>query len=142
VLTACGSAKPPVTVYWEEPGALVYQGHLSQAANELIFTIYKNAQVKPKVLRINSGGGDVNLGMDLGGWVFQNQLDVEVIGQCFSSCANYIFTAGKSKVLNPDSILLWHGGAYQRTLEDEFKALGEKGRAYLDAWRKREDALF
>lgn len=142
VLTACGSVRPPVVVRLEEPNALVFQGGLSKEANERIFELYKGARVKPQLLRISSGGGDANLGINLGEWVFRNQLDVEVIGNCFSSCANYIFTAGKTKFLNPDSMLLWHGGAHQQGLEEQVKAAGEAGKVYLDAWRKREDAFF
>jgi hypothetical protein len=81
--------------------------------------------------------------------VSQNKLDVEVIDHCLSSCANYVFTAGRTKYLNPDSILFWHGGAYQPDMEEQIKALaaqnpalGRTGAAYLDAWRKREDAFF
>lgn len=142
MLSACGSIRKPVAVHLEEPNALVFQGDLSQEANKRLFELYKKAQVKPQLLKITSGGGDVNLGMDLGEWVFQNQLDVEVIGSCLSSCANYVFTAAKTKFLNPDSILLWHGGAHQPGLEDQLKTAGELGKAYLDAWRKREDAFF
>src|SRR4249920_2997236 len=109
VLSAgCGTAKRPFKVFLEQPDALVYQGDLSAAANKRIFELYDKATVKPRMVRITSGGGDVNLGMDLGDWIFQHQLDVEVLDHCMSSCANYVFPAGKTKFLNPDSILMWH----------------------------------
>jgi hypothetical protein len=122
---------------------LVYRGALSQENNERLFELYDTARIKPELLRITSSGGDVNLGMDLGEWVFQRHLDVEVVGYCFSSCANYVFLAGRRKVLNPDSILLWHGGSLQKGNEEELVRLGgEQGKAYFDNWRKREDAFF
>lgn len=64
-------------------------------------------------LRIGSSGGDIHLGMDMGDWVYKNGLNVEVLDVCFSSCANYIFPAGKAKILGKNSMLGWHGGATQ-----------------------------
>jgi hypothetical protein len=105
--------------------------------------LFDTAEIKPELLRITSSGGDVNLGMDLGEWVFGHHLDVEIVGYCFSSCANYVFLAGRTKVLNPDSILLWHGGSLQKGNEEELVRLaGERGKEYFDSWRKREDAFF
>ncbi|MGX9608655.1 hypothetical protein [Acinetobacter sp. T63] len=49
--------------------------------------------------------------MDLGDLVYVHQLNVEVGQYCFSSCANYVFPAGKVKYLNWCSQLGWHGGA-------------------------------
>jgi hypothetical protein len=122
---------------------LVYRGGLSQGSNERLFELFDTAKIKPELLRITSSGGDVNLGMDLGEWVFEHHLDVEIVGYCFSSCANYVFLAGRTKVLNPDSILLWHGGSLQKGNEEELVRLGgERGKKYFDSWRKREDAFF
>lgn len=145
MFAACGSPRPPIAVSFEQSNALVFQGTLSKAANERIFKLYKNARVKPQLLKISSDGGDINLGMELGDWVFRNHLDVEILDRCFSSCANYVFTAGRVKILNPGSILLWHGGAHQQNLEEQLRQLNitsEEGKVYLDTWRKREDAFF
>jgi hypothetical protein len=65
---ACGPVRPPVAVSLEEPDILVYKGGLSKEANERLFKLYKNARVKPHLLKITSGGGDIDLGMDLGEW--------------------------------------------------------------------------
>jgi hypothetical protein len=142
VLTACYRGKPNVTVHLEEPDILVYQGSLSAEANTRLFELYRNATSKPRLLRVTSGGGDINLGMDLGEWVFRNGLDVEVVDHCMSSCANYVFTAARTKYLHPDSILMWHGGAHQADMETELAKYGEKGKAILASWRTREDAFF
>lgn len=50
-----------------------------------------------KKLKISSGGGDTNEGMNIGEFVRDRRLAVEVDGLCLSSCANYIFTAGATK---------------------------------------------
>ena len=49
----------------------------------------------------------------IGEWVFDHQLDVIVDELCFSSCANYIFTAGKNKIIGKDAIVGWHGSEQQ-----------------------------
>ena len=134
------TAKTTVTL--DRSGALVYKGWLNKDANTRLFKLYEKAKVKPQLLRIRSGGGDINLGMDVGEWVFRNHLDVEVTDQCASSCANYIFTAGRRKILNPDSIVMWHGGAHQPNMEQQVKALGTIGEDYLSAWKLREDRFF
>lgn len=54
------------------------------------------------------------LGMDLANIVFEKKWDIEVLSHCFSSCANYIFVAGKHKILHIDSQLAWHGGVTQK----------------------------
>ena len=51
--------------------------------------------------------------MDFGDWVFENQLNVKVIGRCFSSCANYVFTAAKIKVIENGALVAWYGSAVQ-----------------------------
>jgi len=142
VLTGCLHTKPSITIFQESPETLVYQGSLSQEANLRLFEIYAKATPRPRLLKVTSGGGDITLGMDLGEWVFRNGLDVEVVDHCFSSCANYVFTAAKAKYLNPDAVLMWHGGAYQRSLETQIEPFGEKGKTALTSWRTREDAFF
>ena len=74
--------------------------------NLRLFELYAKATPRPRLLKVTSSGGDITLGMELGEWVFRNGLDVEVVDHCFSSCANYVFTAGKAKYLNPDAVLM------------------------------------
>ena len=51
--------------------------------------------------------------MKIGLWIFDHELDVIVDELCFSSCANYIFTAGKNKIIEKDAIVGWHGSEQQ-----------------------------
>ncbi|SDB42178.1 hypothetical protein SAMN05660653_02008 [Desulfonatronum thiosulfatophilum] len=67
-----------------------------------------------ETLVIASGGGEINAGMRLGEWVFDNQADVVVEKMCMSSCANYVFTAGRRKIINANAIVGWHGNALQK----------------------------
>src|SRR6186713_2384544 len=59
-----------------------------------------------------SGGGNGPAAMAIGILLHKNNWDVEVIDLCASSCAIYIFPAGKTKYLNSQSMLLFHGGPH------------------------------
>lgn len=58
---------------------------------------------------ISSGGGGVEPAIRMAGEIHRRGMDVEVIGPCFSSCANYIFPAGKHKTISGTGIVAWHG---------------------------------
>ena len=51
--------------------------------------------------------------MKIGEVVHENGWNVRVRGLCFSSCANYIFPAGRDKFIEDDGIVGWHGSARQ-----------------------------
>ncbi|MEM9103354.1 MAG: hypothetical protein AAGB12_13635 [Pseudomonadota bacterium] len=95
---------------------LHYYGKITENNNEELFTAYHKASKKPSRLKITSKGGDIKHGMALGKFVWKNKLDIEVGEYCLSSCANYVFTAGKRKILNQTSTLGWHGGAASENL--------------------------
>ena len=65
-----------------------------------------------------SGGGDALAALAIGILMHRHRWDVEVVDGCASACANWIFPAGKTKYLNSQSILLFHGGPHQANLED------------------------
>jgi hypothetical protein len=60
-------------------------------------------------LIITSGGGEVEAGIALGLWVYDHSLDIEVPEYCLSSCANYVFPAGRNKSIGAGAIVAWHG---------------------------------
>jgi len=45
----------------------------------------------------------------LGLWVFRQKLTLEVRDYCFSSCANYVFTAATRKIIRTGAVVAWHG---------------------------------
>ena len=166
-LVACGSPGPPrsqaaapalepakpyrVTLGRE---VVSYDGSLDAAG----IAELRRAGPDVKVLRIRCSGGDVDLGMDLAEWVLARGLDVEVDGHCLSSCANYIFPAGRRKVIAPGGVVGWHGSARQTDMADQLDAAlvdarqedptldVEKTRARMAAYMKRaierQDAFF
>jgi ATP-dependent protease ClpP protease subunit len=73
-----------------------------------------------------SGGGDAYAALAIGILIHRHNWDVEVVGICPSSCANYIFPAGKTKYLNSQSMLLFHGGPHQKNIQENIKEMEEK----------------
>lgn len=99
--------------------SIVYDGDLTVEGIEKAKKLYTK---EINNLILNSLGGEVNLGMDLGEWVFEKKLNVIIKYAAFSSAANYVFPAGKNKILYKNSFIGWHGGASQtpETLYDKF----------------------
>jgi len=112
-LSALASAQPsePQTIVTLSNDVLTLNGTLTQEATDTVQTLFNQAKEKPTTLNISSDGGDILVGMALGQWVFEQQLDVRVDQYCLSSCANYIFPAGKTKYLGNRALIGYHGGA-------------------------------
>ncbi|QBL08216.1 hypothetical protein E0Z06_01160 [Rheinheimera sp. D18] len=122
-------------------GNLIYQGKITEASNNAIFSLLNDAELKPSRLVITSNGGEIGAGMDLGRWVKDNKLDVEVNGVCASSCANYVFPAAHTKYLRKDSVLVWHGSAWQSDwdVEEEFVDMFN---THITLMRKQETKFY
>ena len=124
-----------------EKGQLLYLGNISKKHNKALFKAFNNVSDKPNRLVVSSPGGDVKAGLELGRWIQQNNMDVEVLRLCASSCADYVLTAGNHKYLHKDSILLWHGSAWQQNWKVD-ENLQESFNKYINAARKEESAFF
>ena len=117
---------------------LIYSGEITKEANQKLFQVYESQEQKPTLLSINSRGGDIYDGVELGTWVFDNNNSVFIDNICASSCANYVFPAAKRKILLKNSILVWHGSTFQKSMDDMVRE-GHKG--FL-ALRKKEENFF
>lgn len=62
-------------------------------------------------VHLRSPGGDVASAIEIAREIHRQNMDVVVDGSCFSSCANYLFIAGRSKKVVNGGALLLHGGA-------------------------------
>lgn len=71
---------------------------------------------RPSRIIINSTGGDSGAALAISRLILRYNMDVEVLDFCNSSCANYIFTAGRNKYLNPHSLVIFHGGLSQSNI--------------------------
>ncbi|MCO8047281.1 hypothetical protein [Acinetobacter towneri] len=119
---------------------LIYDGPLSPEANARAAELLKQSD-KIDTLKINSRGGEIGLGIDLGNLVYDHQLNVEVGQYCFSSCANYVFPAGKVKYLNLRSQLGWHGGSLQK-MQFESAEMEQMYNDYIGPIHAKETAFF
>jgi hypothetical protein len=73
--------------------------------------VQRRSQLKRLV--ISSGGGDTVQGRHVGRWVRDMAPVVEVDVICFSSCADYVFPAGRARVIRADAFVGWHGNERQ-----------------------------
>lgn len=116
---------------------LAYMGEITKRKNKNLFSAFSDYE-GPKTLTISSLGGDIMAGIELGNWVLENNLDVEIVNTCASSCANYVFPAGKRKILNSDAVLLWHGSSFQPDID----ALVQSGDQFALEWREAETTFW
>lgn len=93
---------------------VTYRGELDAAANERLFRQAKGRV--PGRLVIRSGGGAVEAAITLARWVHDHGIHVVVDGYCLSACANYVFPAGRRKVIRPGAVVAWHG-SYRHLVE-------------------------
>jgi hypothetical protein len=93
---------------------IYYTGNLSKASSaafDAAVAGVRRGQLTRLV--ISSGGGDTVEGRHVGRWVRDMALVVEVDVICFSSCADYIFPAGRARVIRADAFVGWHGNERQ-----------------------------
>ena len=103
-----------------EGSTIFFEGDIEEETYRHFLLAVEGKENQITAIRINSGGGITDGGMWIGKWIFDHDLDVIVEELCFSSCANYIFTAGKNKIIEKDAIVGWHGSEQQ----DVFIAAG------------------
>lgn len=133
--TTAGAAD--ATRVFVEDGELHYAGYLDDDANGRLFALYDSLAIKPTVLAIESKGGIVDFGLDLGDWVYRKGLDVRVGAYCLSSCANYVFTAAPRRTVSNVAVIGFHGGMSSMTF-----TLGGERKARYDAMTKEQQEAF
>lgn len=123
-----------------EGATATYAGKINERNLERFMNTVKGKKVSQLI--ISSGGGEINEGMKMGEWVFDNHVDVVVESMCMSSCANYVFTAGHQKTILPNSIVAWHGSILQKTgmSEEDVRAAALKAYDQMpDSEKKKID---
>jgi len=110
LIVAFGQARAqtaPATTVLREGDAVVFRGRIDREAAREFLRLSED----PAVLRlvIRSQGGLVDAALDMAEAVHDRGLDVEVDGTCLSSCANYVFPAGRRKLLSGPAAVGWHG---------------------------------
>ena len=127
-----------------EGRTLYFNGEIS---TEKVREAIELANVQPDgvvALMIDSDSGEYRPAMELGRWLYNNQVHLIVNGTCASACANYVLTAAPSTLVMKGSEVLWFGGA----MKDEWDTDGfdqeelEQWQQSLTLWRQHEDAFF
>lgn len=98
-------------------------------------------------MQVNSAGGDPLAAIQLGGWIHRQQLDISVQQECLHSCANYLFTAGANKEIQPGGVVAWSGGALEDSWTQQWQNYLIPGiqhivEQYLDRFLRREIRFF
>lgn len=105
ILTGCATQKiNPVLISGK---TILVQGAISSSTADEFLSAIESHDVN-RVL-ITSGGGHVEAAIRMATAIHKRGMDVEVFGPCFSSCANYIFPAGRNKSITGLGIVGWHG---------------------------------
>lgn len=143
----------------EQTNRLHYQGGLSEQGITKLKTLYREHKQAITWLEITSTGGEITLGMDLGDFIHEHQLNVSVKEYCLSSCANYVFTSARKKELGKHALIGFHGGASSKqfdssAMEQQIQAAPKQHREavraqmikllndYIEVNNKREKVFF
>lgn len=135
------AAKVEKTQVFLSNGELNYVGELSIEANAKVFALYKKLKEKPTTLSINSPGGNTDVGMALGKWVYQNKLDVKVLEGCYSSCANYVFPAARHKTVSNFAVIGYHGGLSSMSFNIDDASIAHLGAAQKDGQKVTRESV-
>jgi hypothetical protein len=87
--------------------------------------LVRSVEPKKTVVFEQAGGGDGITALALGILIHRHNWDVEVADICASSCANFMFPAGKTKYLHQNALLLFHGGPYQENMTEFVKSIDQ-----------------
>ena len=133
---------PPARVSFE--GSTVYfEGYMEgDAYRSLVDSVRERGMPLERIV-VTSRGGDSVYGKLFGLWVYENALDVQVREICLSSCANYVFPAGKNKYVEENALVVWNGSVLSPAgkcsgLEDEEGAAQETGNRLAEKALERE----
>ncbi len=96
-----------------EASTIIFEGDIGLNTYRDFLVAVRGKEDQITAIRVNSGGGTTDEGIQIGEWIFEHGIDVIVDEICFSSCANYIFTAGRNKIIEKDAIVGWHGSEQQ-----------------------------
>ena len=98
-----------------------YVGEMTDAGFAALERLTRGRKIQTLV--VDSAGGEIVTSMDFGDWVADRKVDVVVERLCLSSCANYIFPAARTKLIQRGAVVAWHGSARQRDLMVELNQI-------------------
>lgn len=89
-----------------DAATLKFDGAIDKESADALF---KALDERVTTLRVTSPGGDMWHGIQIGKYIHDHRITVEVDGECVSSCANYLFLGAVGKRLLPGAVLGFHG---------------------------------
>ncbi|MGF1735283.1 hypothetical protein [Photobacterium satsumensis] len=119
---------------------LIFHAPTEKESIELALSLVKDRQIS--TIDLNSPGGDIRQAMRLARWIHDNKVDVVVNEFCFSSCANYLFPAGRFKYVGEQAMIGWHGGAHQAQDPEVDPKFKEAIAQYLQQAQAEETAFY
>lgn len=90
------------------PDAIAVVGEIDKSTVALFREI---AATGVQNVHLRSPGGDVVASIEIAREIHRRKMDVIVDRYCYSSCANYLFPAGRNKTVLESGALLMHGSA-------------------------------
>ena len=124
------AAAPPSTPGsgWSRLDAqtLAFQGRITEESRKAFGQLIDD---ETTTVVLTSRGGDVEAALDIANAIHDRGLDVVVRGHCVSSCANYLFLAGRNRMIEPDSFLGFHGTLTSLDLEAQVAEMEAAARA-------------
>lgn len=107
-LSAMAHAQPAPSTTVERVGdGIVFRGRIEATSTSKFLELLREPGITRLV--ITSRGGLVEAALDMAEAIVERGLDVEVPQACLSSCANYVFPAGRRKALGHARAVGWHG---------------------------------
>ncbi|MFC5500314.1 hypothetical protein ACFPOE_22415 [Caenimonas terrae] len=86
---------------------VLFEGQINPPSAAAFLHLLQDPAIRRLV--ITSRGGMVTAALDMASAILARGLDVDVPTECRSSCANYIFPAGRRKSMGHPLAVAWHG---------------------------------
>ncbi|PXX33711.1 hypothetical protein [Undibacterium pigrum] len=100
------AAEPDYTIKNIDAKTVAYDGDIVAGSHK---DLLAHLTPETELLKINSPGGNAEEAMLMANDIRQRNIQLVVESACLSSCANYLFLAARSKVLEPGAFLGFHG---------------------------------
>ncbi|EGN76330.1 hypothetical protein A28LD_0066 [Idiomarina sp. A28L] len=147
LLSACSSSAP-------DTGASIqiYSNHFAiqgKITNSTVNRFEELVAEYPEItqLHISSETSDPMAAMQMGYLLQRNEFDLFVTDVCTQACANYIFTAAKTRTVEKGAVVAWSGGALEQSKFSDwtstlFPGVGNFIAQNASAYLRRETRFF
>lgn len=121
-----------------EGAQVVFRGALNPASSAALVEALSDKDAEGLI--IDSGGGDDNAALDAAEVILARRLPVTVRGQCTSACANAVFAAGATRVIERAGFVSFHHSS--PVIEANYQRLNEAVPEEIARGARRTRALY